>query len=161
VDCCRRRLDGGEPLFSFASAKENANASLPAYAVLRTATIPQSAFRLTAPFTQGSLFTVQKSLILLAFSSSPIRTVVPKIPDTHPGIWNFLSNKSLPVYPALWVATIHQSTCSTARFLYTEELFALQGRNLTGYHPVYCTVITAFVAQPVVESALRLFSTND
>ena len=28
VDCCRRRLDGGEPLFSFASAKENANEAL-------------------------------------------------------------------------------------------------------------------------------------
>ena len=40
-DCCRWRLDGAEPLFSFATAKENANESLPVYWGIWLNIVPQ------------------------------------------------------------------------------------------------------------------------
>ena len=53
----------------------------PSYGRLQSLSQPA---RLTAPFTQGSLCSAQKSLILLAFLPSPIRTIVSnKREDTH------------------------------------------------------------------------------
>ena len=70
---CPLRLDAAEHLFSPEAKMQTSPVGVPpngvwqyssAYAVHRTATIPQSA-SLTAPFTQGSLFLL-KYLIIIA-----------------------------------------------------------------------------------------------
>ena len=44
---------------------------------------------------ESNAYRLQKPLVLLAFYLNPIRIIVPKIPDTHPGIWNFLYTEGL------------------------------------------------------------------